>query len=145
LRNVKAQYDDLQANSRKDLSEISEPYLLSDATLISLGKTSSGEPALVTGAGIADGAAVLNSYFNRDWKQETLRNALIGAGNTLITGDFSYHIITFFLLKPESIAKITLGNANEMVRHFLKHQSEADWQSAKEYLQKCWEFLFKFF
>lgn len=51
----------------------------------------------------------------------------------------------FFLLKPESIDKITFGNDSEMVRHFLKHQSEADWQSAEEYLQSARSFFSNFF
>jgi len=49
-----------------------------------------GGTALATGAGIAGGTAALNSYFNRDWKQGILRNALIGAGIALITGGLGY-------------------------------------------------------
>jgi hypothetical protein len=176
LRDMKAKYEDLHANSERDLSAIPEPDLLSEATPIPLGKTSSGKPAqhnsdtgwgktlnrvdnhqvltsigigaaagisvaailvttgtatplvavawiggtaLATGAGIAGGTAALNSYFNRDWKLGILRNALIGAGTALITGGFSYHIATFFLLKPESIDKITFGTDSETVRHLL--------------------------
>jgi hypothetical protein len=45
---------------------------------------------LATGAGIAGGTAALNSYFNRDWKQGILRNALIGIATTIAIGSISY-------------------------------------------------------